>query len=106
MDGDAVTAAVWVDKPGINNWVDEAGGLPPMIKRVAKHLMDKGFSQSHAIATAVNVVKKWCRGVPDGLNFPRVQRVTPATRAQGCKAVAEWEAKRARARSRSRRGRG
>lgn len=66
--------------------------------------MAKGFNQSRAIATAVNVVKKWCRGGAtgdplDNLNFPRRQRATAKTIAKGCAAVAEWNAKRALARA-------
>lgn len=84
------------------NWIERTttGHLPNFIRRVADHLMAKGMSESHAIATAVNVVKKWCRGgadgnPADGLNWPKTQRVTPKTRAQGCADVAHWQAKRA-----------
>ena len=42
------------------NWVEQTGGLPRFIKRISKHLRKKGMTESHAIATAVNVVKKMC----------------------------------------------
>ncbi|AEM88815.1 hypothetical protein [Streptomyces violaceusniger] len=90
------------------NWIEKTttGHLPTFIRRVADHLMAKGMTESHAIATAVNVVKKWCRGgangnPADGLNWPKTQRVTPKTRAQGCADVAHWEAKRAETRAKS-----
>lgn len=79
-DGDAeesVTAA---------NWVEKAGGLPSYIKRIAKHLKAKGMTESHAIASAVNQVKRWCRGG---------QNVKADTIAKACAAVTEWEAKKA-----------
>lgn len=78
------------------NWVQDVGGLPPVIKKVSDHLVTKGMDRSRAIATAVNVVKRWCAS-PDGLNFPGMQKVTGVTRAKGCAAVADWEAKKARA---------
>ncbi|MFD7507884.1 hypothetical protein ACFV5N_00850 [Streptomyces sp. NPDC059853] len=72
------------------NWVDDVGGLPRYIRRIADHLMREGRTESHAIAIAVNAVKRWCRG---GGN------VQADTRAKACAAVASWEAKRARARA-------
>ena len=81
------------------NWVDRAGGLPSYIKRIAKHLRAKGMTKSRAIATAVNVVKKMCRG-GDKLNFPGVQRnVRPSSVAQACAAVTRWNAMKAKAKA-------
>lgn len=68
------------------NWVEKAGGLPPYIKRIEKHLRAQGMDESHAIAAAVNTVKRWCRGGQD---------VKPDTRAKACAAVASWDAKKA-----------
>lgn len=68
------------------NWVSKTGGLPEFINRIAKDLMEKGMSESHAIATAVNQCKKWAAGGKD---------VKPQTRAKAAAAVAEWEAKKA-----------
>lgn len=74
-------------KPGKQNWVDHAGGLPDYIERIAKHLhYEQGMSISRAIATAVSTVKRWAAGGGD---------VKPDTRAKAAKAVAEWEAKKA-----------
>jgi hypothetical protein len=81
------------------NWVQKVGGLPPLIKRVAKHIQAKGMDQSAAIATAVNVVKKYCAN--HDLNFPGKQNVSAKTVAEGCAAVADWEAKRARSHAQS-----
>lgn len=78
------------NKPGKSNWVEKTGGLPPYIERIAKHLVaDQGFSVSHAIATAVNTVKRWARGGGD---------VKPATKAKAAAAVARWEAMKAKTR--------
>lgn len=65
--------------------------LPAYIQHIAKALMrDHGFTMSHAIATAVNRVKKWAAGGGG---------VSPEVRAAAAKAVAEWEAAKARARA-------
>lgn len=93
-----LAAAAPVDEQGtaeLANWVEKAGGLPAYIKRIAKHLQEKGMDESRAIATAVNATKKMCR--TGDLNFPGKQDVNPGSRAEACKAVAEWEAKRAKA---------
>jgi hypothetical protein len=86
-----------LDKHGTFNWVDDAGGLPPYIKRIAKHLKRKGMTESRAIATAVNVVKKAC--ATGDLNYPGIQQENAGSRAEACAAVASWEAKKAKARS-------
>ncbi|MCL6437223.1 MAG: hypothetical protein K6T51_01320 [Rubrobacteraceae bacterium] len=81
-------------KPGKSNWVDEVGGLPSYIERIAKHLhYERGMTISHAIAVAVNVAKKMC--ATGDLNYPGIQQVNPGSRAEACAAVAEWEAKKA-----------
>jgi hypothetical protein len=75
-------------KPGKSNWVDNAGGLPDYIERIAKHLhYEKGMDISRAIATAVSTVKRWAAGGG---------QVSAETRAKAAKAVAEWEAKKAK----------
>jgi hypothetical protein len=77
------------------NWVDDAGGLPDYIKRIKKHLEEKGMTESHAIAVAVNVVKKMC--ATGDINFPGKQNVNAGSRAEACAAVAHWEEMKARA---------
>ena len=75
------------------NWVQKAGGLPQYIKRISKHLVEKGMDQSRAIATAVNVAKKMCS--TGDLNYPGLQHVNPGSKAEACAAVADWERKKA-----------
>jgi hypothetical protein len=84
-----VTAAAGSGK----NWIEREGGLPKYIKRIAKHLQEKGMDQSRAIATAVNVAKKMCAS--GDLNWPGLQKVNPGSRAEACAAVADWERKKA-----------
>ena len=72
-------------KPGKQNWVDHAGGLPDYIERIAKHLhYERGFPIGRAIATAVNRCRLWAAG-GGGVNAD--------TRAKAQKALAQWEAK-------------
>ena len=80
------------NKPGKTNWVEKAGGLPKYIERIAKHLhSEKGMTVGHAIATAVNVVKKMCAS--GDTNFPGKQNVNVGSKAEACAAVASWERK-------------
>lgn len=90
---DTVTAA---SKP---NWVDQNGGLPPYVKRIARHLKKKGMQESHAIATAVNVVKKMCTS--GDLNWPGKQNANKGSKAQACAAVAKWESMKAKQKGKS-----
>lgn len=79
------------------NWVEKTGGLPKYIKRISKHLREKGMDQSRAIATAVNVAKKMCS--TGDINFPGVQQVNAGSRAEACAAVADWERKKAQSKA-------
>lgn len=79
------------------NWVDEQGGLPPYIKRIADHLKAKGMDTSRAIATAVNVAKKMCS--TGDTNWPGVQQVNAKSKGEACAAVARWNAMKAAARA-------
>lgn len=77
-------------EPGeLANWVTKAGGLPPYIERIKKHLEAKGMALSRAVATAVNVVKKMC--ATGDINFPGKQQVNTGSQAEACKDVARWE---------------
>lgn len=72
------------NKPGKTNWVEQEGGLPSFIKRVAKHIMaDSGYTESRAIAAAISQCKKGKLG-PKGLA-----------------AAAQWEAMKVSAHSHS-----
>lgn len=86
-------------KGGPDNWIERVGGLPQYIERIAKHLhYERGMTISHAIATAVNTVKRWARkGTVVKYNDPNNKHVTTITAAQAARDVAEWEAKKARA---------
>ena len=80
------------------NWIEEQGGLPRYIERIALHLHNqKGMSISHAIATAVKAAKRMC--LTGDLNWPGLQSVNPGSRAEACAAVARWEAMKAAARA-------
>jgi hypothetical protein len=70
--------------PGL--WHHKGKQLPAYIQHVAKALMKGGMAESHAIATAVNTIKRWAAGGGD---------VHPDTRAAAAKALAEWEAAKA-----------
>lgn len=87
-------------KPGgPDNWVERVGGLPKYINLIAQHLhYVEGFTISHAIATAVNTVKRWARkGTVVKYNDPKNNHVYTITAARAAADVAEWEAKKARA---------
>lgn len=79
------------------NWVDDVGGLPKYIRRIADHLIAQGMTESRAIASAVNTVKRWARGGTVRANGG--PRVSAKTAAKAAAAVAEWEAKKIRARA-------
>jgi hypothetical protein len=79
-----------LDRSPKKNWVERKGGLPEYIRRIANHLVqEKGFSISHAIATAINAAKKMDRS--GDLNWPGRQKVNPKSRAEAKGAVAHWE---------------
>lgn len=86
-----------LDLSAAQNWVDRVGDLPPYIASVATALIqDAGMDRAHAIATAVNTVKYWCKtGI--ARNLKGNPRVSPAVQAAACENVAEWEAKKAAA---------
>lgn len=86
-----------LDRSPRKNWVEEQGGLPNYIERIAKHLVAKGMSVGEAVATAVNASKKMC--ATGDLNWPGLQNVNPGSRAEACAAVAHWEAMKAAAKA-------
>lgn len=76
------------------NWVSDAGGLPPYIKRIKEHLQkEEGMDESRAIATAVNAAKKMC--ATGDTSLPGKQTINPGSQAEACAAVEQWEAKKA-----------
>ena len=73
-----------LNKPGKTNWVEKGGGVPPYMKRVARHIQaDGGLSEGHAIAAAHN----WC-----------VKQAAKGN-AQAAAAIAQWNAMAAAARA-------
>lgn len=85
--------------PGVkDSWIEAVGGeLPEYICQVAKELVARGYSTSHAIATAVNTIKRWARGGTSSKSGPRAKNVHADTIAKAAKALAEWEALKAKA---------
>lgn len=67
--------------------------LPNYIEQVAAALQrDQGMSESEAIATAINAVKRWARG---DLHWGPHRKVTPEVVAASRRALQEWEELRA-----------
>ena len=88
----------WDDEGQFANWIERVGGhLPRYVKRIAKHLQRKGFSESHSIATAISTIKRHCS--TGDASFPGVNIVNAASRAEACAAVAEWNLLKAKARA-------
>jgi hypothetical protein len=80
------------------NWVEEEGGLPDFIERVAIHLIGKGMPRARAIATAISTCKKWC-ATGEVHQWQGTQIINAGSRAQACAAVAQWEKMKASARA-------
>ena len=76
-----------LDSSPKKNWVENAGGLPPYVRKLARGIMKSGKSKEQAIAIAISRVKKWAAGGDD---------VDADTRAKSAKAVAQWEATKAK----------
>lgn len=76
-----------LDESPKKNWVENAGGLPPYVRKVARGIMKSGKTKSQAIAIAISRMKKWAAGGGD---------VDADTRAKAAKAVAQWEATKAK----------
>ena len=70
--------------------VEDVGGLPEYICRIARAIKRTGKTTSQAIAIAVSRCKKWAAGADN---------VNADTRAKAAAAIAQWEAKKAKARA-------
>lgn len=79
------------EKPG-SNFVQDNGGLPDYICRIAKAIKRTGRPTSQAIAIALSRTRKWAAGADD---------VDADTRAKSAKAIAEWDALRARSKAKT-----
>jgi hypothetical protein len=73
------------EKPG-SNWVQDAGGLPDYICRIARAVKKSGHTTSEAISIAVSRIKVWAAG----------KGVDKDTQAKAAAALAEWEKLRAK----------
>lgn len=82
-----------LDRSPKKNWVENAGGLPSYIERIAKHIHYEGGKDiSTAISMAVSQVKRWAAGGGG---------VSAKTRALAAKAVAQWEALKGKSKARA-----
>lgn len=81
------TSSGSLDRSPKKNWVENSGGLPPYIRKLARAIERSGKPLSSAIAIAISRTKKWAAG---GDN------VDADTRAKSAKAIAQWEALKAK----------
>lgn len=66
-----------------------AASMPRLHHRIKNHLIKKGFTESQAWAIAVSSVAKGC--ATGDTNFPGKQSMNKISRAEYCKAWAEWK---------------
>lgn len=77
------TSSASLDRSPRKNWVENAGGLPPYIRKIARAIHEKrGIPLSEAIPFAIGRIKRWAAG---GDN------VTAETKAKAVAAIAAWE---------------
>lgn len=82
-----------LDRSPKKNWVENAGGLPSYIERIAKHIHYEGGKDiSTAISMAISQVKKWAAGGGG---------VSAKTQALAAKALAQWEALKGKSKARA-----
>lgn len=81
------TSSGSLDRSPKKNWVENAGNLPPYIRKLARAIEKNGHDLSSAISIAISRVKAWASGGDD---------VDADTRAKAAKAVAQWEALKAK----------
>lgn len=82
-----LSSSASLDASPKHNWVEDGGGLPPYVRKLARGIMKSGKSKSAAIAIAISRIKKWAAGGSD---------VDAGTRAKAAKAVSQWEALKAK----------
>lgn len=76
------TSSASLDRSPKKNWVENAGQLPPYVRKLARAIEKNGHSLSSAIAIAISRIKKWAAGGDD---------VDADTQAKAVKALAQWE---------------
>jgi hypothetical protein len=77
-----LTSSASLDASPKKNWVENGGGLPPYVRKLARGIMKSGKSKSSAIAIAISRIKKWAAG-GDGVDAD--------TKAKAATALAQWE---------------
>jgi hypothetical protein len=83
------TSSATLDRSPRKNWVEEAGGLPPYVRKIARAIHEKrGIPLSQAIPYAIGRLKTWAAG-GDNVNAD--------TRAKAAAAIAAWEKLKAKA---------
>src|SRR4051812_37735255 len=75
------TSSASLDRSPKKNWVENAGQLPPYIRKLARAIEKDGHDLSSAIAIAISRVKKWAAG-GDG--------VSAKVQAKSVKTLAQW----------------
>lgn len=81
------TSSASLDRSPKKNWVQNAGHLPPYVRKLARAISRNGKSLDSAIAIAISRIKVWAAGGGD---------VNADTRAKAAKALAQWEALKAK----------
>ena len=82
-----LTSSASLDRSPKKNWVENAGQLPPYVRKLARAIEKNGHSLSSAISIAISRVKAWAAGGDD---------VDADTSAKAAKALAQWEALKAK----------
>ena len=82
-----LTSSASLDRSPKKNWVENAGQLPPYVRKLARAIEKNGHSLSSAISIAISRVKAWAAGGDD---------VDANTSAKAAKALAQWEALKAK----------
>jgi hypothetical protein len=83
----SLSSSASLDESPNSNWVEDNGGLPPYVRKLARGIMKSGKSKSQAIAIAISRIKAWAAGGDD---------VDADTRAKAADAVAQWTALKAK----------
>lgn len=81
------TSSASLDRSPNKNWVENAGQLPPYVRKLARAIEKSGHTLSSAISIAISRIKVWAAGGDD---------VEADTRAKAVKALAQWEALKAK----------
>lgn len=76
-----------LDRSPKKNWVENAGGLPPYVRKLARGIMKSGgHDLSSAISIAISRIKVWAAGGG---------KVNADTKAKAAKALAIWNKRKA-----------